>query len=350
MLIDNEIKLGFKDVLIKPRRSILTSRSEVDLTRTLKFKYAANDWTGIPVCNANMDTVGNFKLSTVLAKNNLLSFIHKHYSIDDWKKFISESSDDILENVVVSIGISDNEFDKLKQILALSNKLNKICIDVANGYTELFVNHIKKVRDFYPDHLIIAGNIVTAEIVEQLIISGADIIKVGIGPGSVCTTRVKTGVGFPQLSAVIECADAAHGLGGWIMSDGGCRNPGDISKSFGAGADFVMLGGLFSGHEESDGKIIEKNGKKYQEFYGMSSEEAMDKHSGGVASYRAAEGKKVQIPFKGTVQNTIYDILGGVRSTCTYVGAKKLKDLHKRTTFIRVNEEENKIFNNFESI
>jgi GMP reductase len=176
-------------------------------------------------------------------------------------------------------------------------------------------------------------------------LAGADIVKVGIGPGSVCTTRVKTGVGYPQLSAIIECADAAHGLGGHIISDGGCVTPGDVAKAFGAGADFVMLGGMLAGHNESGGEMIEIAGEKYKKFYGMSSETAMNKHVGGVAEYRASEGKTVQVPFKGDVIDTLKDILGGIRSTCTYVGASKLKELTKRTTFIRVLEQENVIFN-----
>lgn len=180
--------------------------------------------------------------------------------------------------------------------------------------------------------------------VEELLLSGADIIKVGIGPGSVCTTRVKTGVGYPQLSAIIECADAAHGLGGHIISDGGCTIPGDIAKAFGAGADFVMLGGMLAGHDQSGGELIERNGERFKTFYGMSSETAMGKHSGGVADYRASEGKTVEVPYRGNVTETLQDILGGLRSTCTYVGAQRLKELTKRTTFIRVAEQENRVY------
>tara|TARA_R110002050_G_scaffold8499_2_gene31423 strand:+ start:2019 stop:2675 length:657 start_codon:yes stop_codon:yes gene_type:complete len=218
-------------------------------------------------------------------------------------------------------------------------------VDVANGYSEHFVNFVKKMRKNHPKKVIIAGNVVTGEMVEELLLAGADIIKVGIGPGSVCTTRVKTGVGYPQLSAIIECADAAHGMGGQIISDGGCKIPGDLSKAFGGSADFVMLGGMLAGHTESGGELIEKNGEKFKAFYGMSSETAMNKHAGGVANYRASEGKTVEVPFKGDVEHTIIDILGGIRSTCTYVGASRLKELTKRTTFIRVQEQENQVYN-----
>ena len=232
----------------------------------------------------------------------------------------------------------------MKQILEAFPQINFICIDVANGYSEHFVNFVKKMRLNHPNKIIIAGNVVTGEMVEELLISGADIVKVGIGPGSVCTTRVKTGVGYPQLSAIIECADAAHGIGGHIVSDGGCKIPGDLAKAFGGSADFVMLGGMLAGHTESGGELIEKKGEKFKSFYGMSSETAMNKHSGGVANYRASEGKTVEVPFKGNVEHTITDILGGIRSTCTYVGANKLKSLTKRTTFIRVQEQENQIY------
>jgi GMP reductase len=189
-----------------------------------------------------------------------------------------------------------------------------------------------------------AGNVVTGEMVEQLILSGADIVKVGIGPGSVCTTRIKTGVGYPQLSAIIECADAAHGLKGHVCADGGCTVPGDVAKAFAAGADFVMLGGMFAGHDECSGDIIEENGKTYKRFYGMSSAEAMIKYKGTVADYRASEGKSVNVPYRGKADVTVQDILGGVRSTCTYVGASRLKELSKCTTFIRVQQQINNIY------
>ncbi|XP_078061937.1 GMP reductase 2-like, partial [Mustelus asterias] len=270
--------------------------------------------------------------------------IHKHYTLEQWKEFACNNPD-CLQNIAASAGTSPSDLEKLTSVLELLPDIHYICLDVANGYSEHFVEFVKDVRKKFPDHTIMAGNVVTGEMVEELILAGADIIKVGIGPGSVCTTRIKTGVGYPQLSAVIECADAAHGLKGHIMSDGGCSCPGDVAKAFGAGADFVMLGGMFSGHSQCGGETIEKNGKKYKMFYGMSSETAMRKHAGGVADYRASEGKTVEVEFKGDVEGTIRDILGGVRSTCTYVGAAKLKELSRRTTFIRVTQQLNTTFN-----
>lgn len=292
-----------------------------------------------------MDTVGTFSIALALAEHKMLTAVHKHYTIEEWGAFLDNAPAGIENHIMVSSGTSDADFTKLNDILALNDNLRFICIDVANGYSEHFVQYVSKVRNQHPDKVIIAGNVVTGEMVEELILKGADIVKVGIGPGSVCTTRVKTGVGYPQLSATIECADAAHGVGGQIISDGGCACAGDVSKAFGGGADFVMIGGMFAGHDESAGEEVEVDGEKFKLFYGMSSETAMDKHSGGVANYRASEGKTVKVPYRGPVENTVQDILGGVRSTCTYVGAATLKELTKRTTFIRVQEQENRIFN-----
>jgi GMP reductase len=262
--------------------------------------------------------------------------------VEQWKEF-AKKHPSLLPYVAVSSGTSTEDFKKLEEICS-AVKVNTICVDVANGYSEHFVEFVRKVRKQYPGHTIMAGNVVTGEMVEELILSGADIVKVGIGPGSVCTTRKKTGVGYPQLSAIIECADAAHGLGGLIIADGGCTSPGDIVKAFGGGADFVMIGGMLAGHDESEGKTVEVNGKKFKEFYGMSSSTAMKKHSGKVAEYRASEGKHVQVPCRGPVSATIGDILGGLRSACTYVGAAVLKDFSKRTTFIRVTQQTNETF------
>lgn len=344
MRIEYDIKLGFKDVMIRPKRSTLKSRSEVNLEREFKFLHSPTIWTGIPIMAANMDTVGTFEMARALSEKKLFTAIHKHYSITDWNIFSSNLPQNIENNIAVSTGISKNDSEFLANVFKFNPYLKFICIDVANGYSEHFAEFVKRTRKQYPDKVIIAGNVVTGEMVEELLLSGADIVKVGIGPGSVCTTRVKTGVGYPQLSAIIECADAAHGLGGQIISDGGCSTPGDIAKAFGAGADFVMLGGMLSGHSESGGEIIEKQGKPFRKFYGMSSSTAMEKHVGGVADYRASEGKTVEIPYKGDVENTLQDILGGLRSTCTYVGAQRLKELTKRTTFIRVNEQENRVY------
>ncbi|XP_074755817.1 GMP reductase 1 isoform X2 [Athene noctua] len=313
--VDADLKLDFKDVLLRPKRSSLKSRSEVDLTRTFTFRNSKQTYTGIPIIVANMDTVGTFEMAVVMAKH-----------------------------VAASSGSGKADLDKLTSILEAIPPIRYICLDVANGYSEHFVEFVKSVRALFPHHTIMAGNVVTGEMVEELILSGADIIKVGIGPGSVCTTRIKTGVGYPQLSAVIECADSAHGLKGHIISDGGCSCPGDVAKAFGAGADFVMLGGMFAGHDQCAGEIMEKNGKKVKLFYGMSSETAMKKHAGGVAEYRASEGRTVEVPYRGDVELTILDILGGLRSTCTYVGAAKLKELSRRTTFIRVTQQHSQVF------
>ncbi len=344
MRIEYEIKLGFKDVMIRPKRSTLKSRAEVSLHRPYKFLHGGGTWEGIPIMAANMDTTGTFEMAQVMAKYDLFTALHKHYTLPEWAEFIAKQPESIFDKIAVSTGTGEQDAQKLAQILGQHSALRFICIDVANGYSEHFVEFVKRTRAQYPEKVIIAGNVVTGEMVEELLLAGADIIKVGIGPGSVCTTRVKTGVGYPQLSAIIECADAAHGLGGLIISDGGCTTPGDVAKAFGGGADFVMLGGMLAGHKESGGELIEREGRQYKIFYGMSSAMAMHKHAGGVAEYRASEGKTVEIPYRGEVSATLQDLLGGLRSACSYVGAARLKELSKRTTFIRVQEQHNTIF------
>ena len=336
MRIENEVKLDFSDVLIRPKRSTLTSRKEVELERTFTFPHAEGSWTGIPIIAANMDGVGTLSMMEAFAPLKMLVALHKHYKEVQYNTIKEETA-------FVTIGIKEQDEERLINLIKVKTP-RLICVDVANGYTERFVSFVATVRTLAPKSIIMAGNVVTGDMTEQLILSGADIVKVGIGPGSACTTRAKTGVGYPQLSAVIECADAAHGLSGYVCADGGCTNPGDIAKAFGAGADFVMMGGMFAAHTESELEIIEQNGIQYLEYYGSSSRRAMEKHSGGVANYRAAEGKEVLLPYRGEVKNTIEEILGGLRSACTYVGAKRLKELPKRTTFIRVHNQLNNIF------
>jgi GMP reductase len=344
MRVETDFKLGFKDVLIRPKRSNLRSRAQVSLERTFTFLHSKRQWSGVPVIAANMDTIGTFQVAEVLARHDMLTAIHKHYGMKEWDVFLNGRDAAIFDRIMVCTGTSEDDFTKLQKILERHPQLHFVCIDVANGYAESFVAFVGKVREAYGDKTIVAGNVVTGEMVEELLLSGADVVKVGIGPGSACTTRAKAGVGYPQLSAVIECADAAHGLGGRIVSDGGCTCPGDVAKAFGGGADFVMLGGMFAGHDESGGQLVERDGQQYKLFYGMSSKTAMDRHAGGVAAYRASEGKTVEVPYRGPIEETVREILGGVRSACTYVGAEALRELTKRTTFIRVGEQENPIF------
>ena len=342
MRIEEEIKLDYSDVLFRPKRSTLKSRKDVDLNRKYTFKHSRSSWKGIPIIASNMDGVGEIDVAKKLTSHKLMTALTKQHDINQigtiYKKNI------FFDTIALSCGTSKDSYDRLNSILKKYPKFKFICIDVANGYSENFSNFVSEVRKKYPRKTIIAGNVVTADMTQELVLSGADIVKVGIGPGSVCTTRIQTGVGYPQLSAVMECADAAHGLGAHIIADGGCTCPGDVAKGFGAGADFVMLGGMLAGHKEGGGDIIEENGSKYIEFYGSSSEEANEKHYGGLANYRSSEGKKVKIRMKNSLDNTIRDILGGVRSSCTYVGASSLKQLSKCTTFVRVNNQYNETF------
>jgi GMP reductase len=341
MRIIQDTKLDFKDVLILPKRSTLASRSEVDLSRTFTFKHSGATWSGVPIMAANMDGVGTWAMAQELERHNMFTCLVKSYTWMDWTANYKSVN---MEHVAISTGIRRDDLENVRSVMQ-GMGVKYICIDVANGYSEHFADFVGSVRREFPQATIIAGNVVTPEMTEELILRGADIVKVGIGPGSVCTTRIQTGVGYPQLSAIIECADAAHGLGGHIIADGGCTCPGDVAKAFGAGADFVMLGGMLSGHDEGEGEVISEDGKNPRVvFYGMSSDTAMDKHHGGVANYRSSEGRTVEVKYRGAVKNTVLDLLGGLRSTCTYVGAPTLKQLSKCTTFIRVNRQINDVF------
>ncbi|MDB5824842.1 MAG: reductase [Herminiimonas sp.] len=352
MHIEESIKLDFKDVLIRPKRSTLSSRSGVDIHREFIFHHSGARYHGIPVVASNMDTTGTMEMARALGKHGLSAALHKHFPEDELVEFFRSLKEGAstpgglpTSSAFYSMGIGKSDHEKFAAVMnRCDNAIEYVCIDVANGYTEHFINFVKKVRGQFPHLTIMAGNVVTGDMTEELILAGADIVKVGIGPGSVCTTRKMTGVGYPQLSAVIECADAAHGLGGQICADGGCVVPGDLAKGFGAGADFIMLGGMLAGHDECEGEVVERDGKQFKRFYGMSSRTAMEKYSGGVALYRASEGKEVLVPYRGPVADTLQDILGGVRSACTYVGAHKLKELTKRTTFIRVTQQLNEVF------
>jgi GMP reductase len=367
MRIEDDSKLDYKDVLIRPKRSTLGSRKDVELQREFTFRNyhsdSAEHYRGIPIMASNMDGVGTFEMADTLAGLGLFTCLVKNYDADELAGFFNAESFARSEKVAYSTGITSQDFEKFEKVYQQTGaRLKYVCVDVANGYSERFSDFIKQLRDAYPGIVIIAGNVVTGEMTEELVLSGADIVKVGIGPGSVCTTRIQTGVGFPQLSAVIECADSAHGLGGHIIADGGCTCPGDLAKAFAAGADFVMLGGMLAGHDEGGGEVITRYFKtgevtrtdsgledmveerKFVNFYGMSSRAANDKHFGGLKEYRSSEGREIQVPYRGNIENTIQNLLGGVRSTCTYAGAKKLKWLSKCTTFVKTNQQFNSVF------
>lgn len=340
MKIEEDIKLDFNDVLIRPKRSVLNSRSEVNLERTIKFPISGQTWTGVPIIAANMDTIGTESVYNVLSQHKIITALHKFHTVDDYKALKGKLNPDYF---MVSCGIGDKDYERLCNILdEMKDTVKFICIDVANGYMDNLIWFCRKVRDAYPNKIIVAGNVVTREITEELIIRGkVDIVKIGIGPGSACLTRTKTGVGMPQLSAIMECADAAHGVNGFIIGDGGITCPGDIAKGFGGGADFIMMGGQFSGHDENPGELITEGGNKYKLFYGMSSETAMKTHYGKMNSYRSSEGRTIKIKYKGKLEDTLLDFLGGLRSACTYINAKSIKNISKCCTFVRVNRQLN---------
>jgi GMP reductase len=347
MRIEEDVKLDFSDVLIKPKRSTLKSRKDVVLHRTFKCKHSGRELSGIPIMNSNMGTCGTFEVAKELNDQHCFSTVHKFYTYEQWFTMIKNHMPSSIKNrIFFPIGMDDESVKNYEDYMKESSsddKIHNIMIDVANGYSEHFVEFIKKMRKNFPTATIAAGNVATPEMTEQLILAGADIVKINIGAGSVCTTRLKAGVGYPQLSAIIECADAAHGLGGLIIADGGCTTVADFAKSFGAGADFVMSGSFFAATDEADCKREEIDGKTYCYNYGMSSKTAQDKFGSGLKEYRSSEGRTVLIPEAGPTSDVIKDILGGVRSACTYVGASKLKELPKRTTFVRVNNTHNTV-------
>ncbi len=337
MKIENEVKLTFDDVMIKPKRSTLKSRNDVSLSRKFKFRHSQFNWEGVPIIAANMDTVGTLEMANKLSEHKMLTALHKFYTPKDLANIN-------LDYTILTIGegkipdfLSDKQF---------YDKYNFLLVDVANGYRECFLEFIKELREKFPNKIIIAGNVATREMTEALILAGADIVKIGIGPGAVCTTRKVTGVGYPQLSAISECADAAHGLNGHVIADGGCKSPGDIAKAFGAGADFVMLGGMLAAHDECAGEVIEENNGNYKVFYGMSSRSAQEKYYDKVADYRASEGKQVKLKCKGPVEMTIREILGGLRSAHSYIGATTIKNFPKCCTFVRCTQTTNEVFAN----
>jgi len=369
MRIESDLKLDYSDVLLRPKRSTLGSRKDVSVERAYTFRNSKQSYTGVPIMAANMDGVATFEMADELAGLGLFTCLVKTYSAKELVNFFDDGVDSIRnarrEHVAYSMGITEADFNKFLSVMEQTDGgIKYVCVDVANGYTKFFAEYIESLRNQFRDIVIIAGNVVTGDQTQELILKGADIVKVGIGPGSVCTTRIQTGVGYPQLSAVIECADAAHGLGGHIIADGGCTCPGDVAKAFAAGADFVMLGGMLAGHDEGGGEVITKyyqtgeqwfkqndetyhpviENKKFVTFYGMSSKAANDKHFGGLKEYRSSEGRKVLVPYRGEVGTTIQDILGGLRSACTYAGAIRLKHLSKCTTFVKCTQTHNSIY------
>lgn len=332
MLDLDYVKLGFKDVMIVPRPSEIKSRSEVDLIRKFTFENGV-EWQGVPIVASNMTTIGTFEMAEALAKYKMLTCVHKHYPIYAWNHWTNsiDSNKDIINHVAVTSGISENDLDRLDTIMAIAD-FPFICLDVANGYMTRFIDVIAKVRERYPNKILIAGNVVEYRGAHLLAQAGVDIIKIGIGSGSVCTTRRMTGVGYPQISAIDECEKITIVGNRYIMSDGGCVVPGDLAKAFVAGADFVMLGGMLAAHNENE----------TTEFYGMSSIKAL-KEYGEKKDYRVAEGKLVNLSPRGSVSKTLDEILGGLRSTGSYINCKTL-DNFSQAKLIHVTEQTNDVF------
>ena len=347
MRINYDAKLNFEDVLLQPKRSTLTSRRDVDMTRKFTFRNSGKVMNFTPIFASNMDGVGTFSMAKVLQEHKMMTVITKTTTIDQWRAAVGNGVR--LQSVSVCTGTNkvfdDNaeDYKNMQEVLKSFPDVKMITIDVANAYHQNMVGFVAKVREEYPDKVIIAGNVVTPEMTEELIINGADVVKIGIGPGSVCTTRTMAGVGVPQFSAILDCADAANGVDGHIMADGGCTQPGDIAKALGGGAHMVMIGGMLAGHNESEVEVVD--GKR--EFYGMSSDRAREVHGKRKDGYRGNEGRLVTLPDRGPVNETVEDILGGVRSACTYIGARRLKDMPKCASFVTTNNVINKVYEKF---
>jgi len=347
MRINYDAKLNFEDVLLQPKRSTLSSRKDVDMTRNFTFRNSGKQMNFLPIFASNMDGVGTFSMAKVLQEYKMMTVITKTTGLDEWRKAIGNGVR--LQSVSVCTGTNimwdkdAQDWKTMQEVLKSFPDIKMITVDVANAYHQNMVDFIKKVRDEYPNKIIVAGNVVTPEMTEELIINGADVVKIGIGPGSVCTTRTMTGVGVPQFSAILDCADAANGVDGHIMADGGCVHPGDIAKAFGGGAHMVMIGGMLAGHDESEQEVVDGR----VEFYGMSSDRAREVHGKRKDGYRGNEGRLISLPYRGPVQNTIEDILGGVRSACTYIGARRLKDMPKCATFVTTQNVINRVYEQY---
>jgi GMP reductase len=337
--------IDFKDTLIVPKKSIIASRKNVNLTKKLTFKTKNKDitWEGVPIISSNMDTVSDLNTFNEFCKHNYITCFPKYFNKlwnIDYLDYPFELK--FTDNYMLSCGINHNDYAELVKIIRNLKDFHDIdvkfiCVDVANGYLQQMHDTCGLLRELFPDIVITAGNVVTPECIYDLIKTyGVNIIKIGIGSGMACETRLKTGVGYPQLQAILDCSTAAHEAGGYIISDGGIKSPCDIAKAFAGGADFVMAGGIFAGHDESPGKIVEIKGVKYKEFYGMSSQEANDRYNGGMKNYRTSEGKKITVPLKGPLENTIMDINGGLRSACTYVNANNLDEFYTNTQFVSI--------------
>lgn len=340
MKIENDVKLDYCDVLLVPQRSTVSSRSQVDLT--VNFF----DVPVVPIIAANMDGVGTFEMAAALAEHKMLTALTKHYNLDELVEFYTDvQNQNIKQYTIYSLGTAKADVEKFKAFVSALEEAdqqgpNFVCVDVANGYTHSFEEFVSAFSETYPQFVLMVGNVATPDQTERLIECGADVVKIGVGPGSVCTTRSQAGVGYPQLSAVLECSEVAREAGGQIIADGGCTCPGDVAKAFAAGAELVMLGGMFAGCEEGG---YRNTGSRIS-FYGMASKRAQDLHNGGISDYRSSEGKEVHVQFKGPVKGVVNDLLGGLRSCCAYVGADNINQLHRRGKFVRVNRQLNEVF------
>ena len=341
--IDREIKLDFKDVLIKPKPSS-TPITRADVNLNVNYGH----FTGVPLIISEMVSIGTYKIAKALKDQNIITFIHKEYSSKEHIENLSYFED--TSHIGLSVGIKKNEISKIKSVLK-ERSVGFINLHIANAYANLqgIEKTIKSFKDDFPDIPLSAGMVCTPNITKFIAECGADIIRVGLGSGAACKTRSEVGVGFPQLSAVKECKNMADIYKKPIISDGGIVTAGDVAKAIGIGASYVVLGRIVSGSEECD-NIVEKYGQKYVNFYGLGSTRQYETHGISEKEYRPNEGRELFIPVKGSVNNIINQIKGGLRSACTYVGTTELSELYNNSSFIRVNNQINETMSHYEKI
>ena len=356
MNIVKEEQLDFDDVMIMPKPSTVESRKDTTIVRPFKFKWTDKVIEGNPAIAANMTTTGTFEMANELQKHQMFCALHKHYSPEEVIRFLEENKRNFGTNdyIFIGTGLRQGDFENLKKIMA-TGLCNNICLDAPNGYIQGFVQHLNRLRHTFPHSIIMAGNVVTPEKTFEILQNGADVVKVGIGSGSACSTRVKTGVGRPQLSTILDCVSSAKRYGGLICSDGGIQKPADYVKAIAAYADFVMMGGYLAGCSEAGGDLIcrhiktgeqmpsgreETRIREYKMFYGMSSEYAQKNHyRNGMPSYRASEGIVSLVPHKGPVRDTIQDLEGGLRSAMTYTDSRTIDEFQRNVEFYKVRRQ-----------
>lgn len=318
--------LTFDDVLLTPCKSEVKSRRDPSLRTQITKRHAFD----IPIVSANMDTVTETEMALAMHRLGGLGILHRFAPPPTQVGFVETLKDAGVPVIAASIGVNEEDRERARQLLRAGVAI--LTIDIAHGHSAAMLDTMKALKDLSPDVELIVGNVATPEAAEELIEHGAGAIKVGIGPGSMCTTRIITGCGVPQLTAIAQCAEVGHRHQVPIIADGGLRTSGDIVKALAAGASSVMLGSMLSGTLETPGEI--KNGKK--QYRGMASKAAQVSWRGGVPEGMAPEGESHQVSIKGHVRDVILEITGGIRSGMSYLNATSLPEIARHARFMEM--------------